>query len=407
MTLRRRNILTGAAFLAASAQNMRESAASELSVPDWTKKPGAPILTHPYGQPSAFEKKVVRRTATQLRSGQGSTLTPLASLRGIITPGGLHFERHHGGVPDIDPTRHSLMVHGLVDRSMQFSLDDLHRLPSVSRIHFIECSGNTGSEWTKATRTDVQGTHGLLSCSEWTGVPLSILLAETGFARDARWILAEGADGAAMSRSIPLAKALDDVIVAYAQNGEAIRPEQGYPLRLICPGYEGNTHIKWLRRLKLGRYPFYTREETSKYTDLMPDGKARAFSLTMGVKSVIVRPSGGMKLSSRGLLEINGLAWSGHGKITRVDVSTDGGRTWTNARLDGMVLRKCLTKFTLPWVWNGESSILQSRAFDDSGNIQETRQTLHNRYGDNLYYHNNAIQSWSVSESGDVSNVFI
>lgn len=407
MTLNRRKMLTGTALLATLSQKSKKSEAAELDIPSWTREPGAPILKKAYGTPSSFEKDVVRRTWTKMRGGQGSTLTPLASLRGIITPGGLHFERHHAGVPDIDPAQHSLVVHGLVSQPMRFSLDDLHRLPSVSRICFIECSGNTGTEWTKATRADVQSTHGLLSCSEWTGVPLSYILGETGMEANARWVLAEGADGAAMSRSIPLKKALDDVIVAYAQNGEALRSEQGYPLRLICPGYEGNMNIKWLRRLKLGQYPFYTREETSKYTDLMPDGKARQFSFTMGVKSVIVRPSGGMKLTSPGLQEINGLAWSGHGKITKVYVSTDGGKTWIAARLDGLILDKCLTRFTLPWVWNGQKAILQSKAYDEAGNFQETRQVLHARYGDNLYYHNNGIQSWLVSETGDITNVFI
>ncbi|EFG84586.1 sulfite dehydrogenase [Novacetimonas hansenii] len=407
MTLNRRKLLTRTVLFSTLFQKNKTSEAADLDIPSWTREPGAPILKNPYGKPSSFEKDVVRRTFTKMRGGQGSTLTPLASLHGIITPGGLHFERHHAGVPEIDPAQHALVVHGLVDQPMRFSLDDLHRLPSVSRLCFIECSGNTGTEWTKATRTDVQSTHGLLSCSEWTGVPLPYILAETGIKADARWILAEGADGAAMSRSIPLAKGLDDVIVAYAQNGEALRPEQGYPLRLICPGYEGNMNIKWLRRLKLGQYPFYTREETSKYTDLLPDGKARQFSFTMGVKSVIVRPSGGMKLSSPGLQEINGLAWSGHGKITKVHVSIDGGKQWTPARLDGLVLDKCLTRFTLPWVWNGQKTILQSKAYDEAGNVQETRQVLRARYGDNLYYHNNGIQSWLVSESGDISNVFI
>ncbi len=285
----------------------------------------------------------------------------------------------------------------------------LRRFPSVSRLLFIECSGNGLTEWSKPTMRTVQETHGLTSTSEWTGVPLSTLLAEVAPRGNARWLLAEGADGAAMTRSIPMDKALKDCLIAYGQNGEAIRPEQGYPIRLIVPGWEGNTHIKWLRRLEVSDAPFMTREETSKYTDLMPDGRARQFTFEMEAKSVITSPSGGMRIDDRGFREITGLAWSGRGTIRRVDVSVDGGRTWRQAALQQPVLPLCHTRFRLPWRWNGEDAILQSRAVDDTGYVQPTIEQLVSVRGLNgplgSVYHLNGIQSWRVSTDGSVSNV--
>ena len=253
-----------------------------------------------YGSRSQFEKAVRVRYPTPNENTSWS-LTPLAALVGNLTPSGLHFERHHGGIPTIDPDRHSLVVHGLVGTPKRFSMDDLRRLPSVTRKHFIECSGNGLTEWKKPTLKTVQGTHGLLSTSEWTGVLFSTLAREVGLKEGGTWVLAEGADAAVMTRSIPLEKLLKDGIIAYGQNGEAIRPEQGYPVRLLLPGYEGNTHIKWLRRLEVSDKPFMTREETSKYTDLMADGRARQFSLDMDAKSVITFPSGDMRLPGPGI----------------------------------------------------------------------------------------------------------
>ena len=291
-----------------------------------------------------------------------------------------------------------------MDRPLAFTLDDLVRFPSVSRIHFLECSGNTPmwsngkAEWT------AQETHGLLSGAEWTGVPLSTVLAEVGLKPEARWILAEGADGAAMTRSIPIEKALDDAILAYAQNGERLRPEQGYPLRLFLPGFEGNMSVKWLRRLKIGDRPFDTREETSKYTDLVLGGKARRFNFAMEVKSVVIAPSGGQKLKTHGAREIVGLAWSGHGRIRRVDVSLDGGATWRPAQLQEPVLPKALTRFTLPWRWAGEPAVIASRAEDEFGFIQPTRDRLLTERGSNSRYHYNAIHGWRLASDGSVVN---
>jgi len=280
------------------------------NVPEWMKSQGAPILTPPYGLPSPYEKNVVRQQrGHRPTQTAATTLTPLQDLSGIITPNGLHFERHHGGVPAIDPDQHRLMVHGLVERPLIFTMNDLTRFPSVSRIHFIECSGN-GSWEALAPSATAQESRGLVSCCEWTGVPLATVLAEAGVKPEAAWVLAEGADAVAMTRSIPIGKAMDDALLAYAQNGERLRPEQGYPLRLVLPGFEGNMSIKWLRRLKVGDQPFQTREETSQYTDLMPGGTARQFTFVMEANSVITFPSGGQQLRGQGFYEISGLAWS-------------------------------------------------------------------------------------------------
>lgn len=361
-----------------------------------------------YGTRSQFEDAVRWRYPTATRESSW-TMTPLESGHGMVTPSGLHFERHHGGIPTIDPARHSLVIHGMCDTPRKYGMADLKRFPSVSRFHFIECSGNGLTEWREPTLKSVQGTHGLTSTSEWTGVPLSTLLREVGVQDGAAWILAEGADAAVMTRSVPIDKAWKDAIIAYGQNGEALRPEQGYPLRLILPGFEGNTHIKWLRRLEISDMPFMTREETSKYTDLLPDGKARQFSYTMEAKSVITFPSGEMKLPGPGFYEVTGLAWSGRGRVKRVEVSTDGGKTWQIAELQDPVLPVCHTRFRLPWQWDGRPAILQSRCQDETGYVQPTiaqlveARGLNGKFGS--IYHLNGIQSWAVASDGSVSNV--
>jgi sulfane dehydrogenase subunit SoxC len=291
-----------------------------------------------------------------------------------------------------------------VDRPLIFTIDDIMRFPSVSRIYFLECSGNTPEYHDAKPNWTPQDTHGLLSCCEWTGVPLSTLLAEVGVQFAAKWVLAEGADAAALTRSVPIAKALDDALIAYAQNGERLRPEQGYPLRLFLPGFEGNMSVKWLRRLKLGDQPFETREETSKYTDLMPGGKARQFTFVMEAKSVITRPAGGQQLHAPGFHEITGLAWSGHGLIRRVDVSTDGGVTWQAATLQEPVLPKCLTRFRLPWTWQGGQADLQSRAVDETGYVQPSKNALLDVRGMNSHCHFNAVQAWRIGPDGAVTN---
>lgn len=377
------------------------------AVPAWTRSLGRGVVSNPYGKPADFEKDVVRRTVPWLTADAISSIsmTPLHKLKGIITPNGLVFERYHAGIPDINPDEHRLIIHGLVDRPLIFTMDDLRRFPGVSEIKFLECPANGGMEWRGPQMEGVQFTHGMLSCCEWTGVRLSTLLAEVGVKPEGSWLLAEGADGAAMARSIPMEKALDDAIVVYAQNGEALRPEQGYPLRLLNPGWEGNTSIKWLRRLEIGDQPWHLREETSKYTDLLADGRARKFTFVQECNSVITSPSPEIPWRRPGWYEIEGLAWSGRGTIRAVDISLDGGVTWRTAQLKGLVLAKALTRFSLMFQWQGERLLLQSRAIDDTGYIQPTLQQLRKQRGVNSIYHKNSIHTWQVDNDGSVHNV--
>jgi sulfane dehydrogenase subunit SoxC len=380
------------------------------NVPEWTKTLGPGVAEKPYGAPSPFEKHVIRRNVEWLTATEQSSInfTPLPDLDGIITPSGLCFERHHAGVPEIDPAQHRLIIHGLVERPLIFTMDDLVRFPSVSRVLFLECPANGGMEWKGAQMDGCQFTHGMVHCCEWTGVRLSTLLAEAGVKPEAAWLLAEGADGAAMTRSIPLAKALEDCLVCYSQNGERIRPEQGYPVRLMVPGWEGNVNVKWLRRLKLGDRPWHHREETSKYTDLMPDGKARQFTFVMDANSVITAPCPEKPMKfGKGFHEIRGLAWSGRGRIKRVDVSMDGGHNWQTASLQEPVLSQALTRFRLPWTWDGAPALLQSRAIDETGYVQPTIDQLRKARGVQSIYHKNAVQTWRVNADGTVNNVQI
>ncbi|MGO9422582.1 sulfite dehydrogenase [Roseiarcus sp.] len=382
-------------------------AADDEALPRQTA-PGADVMTPPYGLPSVYEAGVVRRERTggspyPTRKAAAS-LTPLQDLHGVITPNGLHYERHHSGVPAIDPNDHRLLIHGEVERPMIFSVVDILRFPAVSRICFLECSGNTQNWGEPVAQYTVQDTHGLLSCCEWTGAPLKAVLEEVGVRPEALWMLAEGGDAAAMTRSIPVEKAFDDALLAYAQNGEKLRPEQGYPLRLLLPGFEGNTNVKWLRRLKFGRKPWQTREETSKYSWVMPDGSVRQFNFVMEAKSVVTSPSGGQRLRDRGYYEISGLAWSGRGKIEKVDVSIDGGASWTQASLQEPILPKCLTRFRAPWRWTGEAAVLTSRATDETGYVQPSRDELLKERDARSYYHYNGMQRWRVADDGVVSN---
>ena len=396
--------LTGAA-----ASSVQAAEPIGAGFPSWVTIPGAPFRG--YGQPSKFEEKVQRALTPgygTLAPGTGTSRTPLQSLTGTITPSGLHFERHHNGVPAIDPAQHQLLIHGMVTKPLVFTVAALLRYPTISRTCFIECAGNSGANTLpKAPQTSCGVIHGLVSCSEWTGVPLALLLDEAGIDPGATWLLAEGADSAAMSRSVPLERSLDEAMIALYQNGERIRPEQGYPLRLLLPGWEGNMSVKWLRRLKLTDGPTHTKDETSKYSDLMPDGKARQFTFGMAVKSVITQPSGGMTMQGAGLYEIAGLAWSGAGRITKVEVSTDGGANWKEATLQAPVLPKALTRFRLAWEWDGAPAMLQSRATDDKGDVQHTRGTWTAQYSPAHRYHNSMIQTWVVNADGSVNNVYL
>ena len=358
-----------------------------------------------YGERSPFELAMRRVRGSRYEQAAGS-LTPLQDLHGSLTPSALHFERHHAGIPAIDPSQHRLLIDGLVDRPLVFTMAELQRLPAVTRGYFVECSGNGRVKWSPAVPgTDAQAAFGMTSCSEWTGVPVSALLREAGVRPDASWLVAEGADACRMTRSVPLDKALDDTLVAYGQNGEALRPAQGYPLRLLLPGWEGNICVKWLRHLRLVDRSYRTREETSKYTDLMPNGKARQFTFVMDAKSVITRPSGGQRLDGPGFYQISGLAWSGRGRVRRVEVSTDGGGSWAEAQLQEPVLPLAHTRFRVDWSWDGSETTLASRCIDETGDIQPTRAALIAVRGTRSSYHNNAIQGWRVRPDGMVENV--
>ncbi len=379
-----------------------------LELPAHTRSLGQPVAARGYGLPSTWEKNLQRRESPGLTrvSAASVSFTPLQGTFGIITPNGLHFERHHQGWYDIDPSGHRLMVMGMVREPRVFTMDDLMRLPAVSRIHFIECGANTGMEWGNVAVPTVQYTHGMLSCCEYTGVLLSTLLDLVGAdTQRGRYLLAEGADGSSMTRTISMQAALDDVMVAWAMNGEMLRPENGYPLRLVVPGVQGVSWVKYLRRLEVGDQPFHTKDEVIHYVDLMPDGTHRQFTSLQEVKSVITTPSGGQVLLDRGYYNITGLAWSGRGRIRRVDVSTDGGRNWRTARLESPVLSKALTRFNIDWVWDGAPAVLQSRAIDETGHVQPKINQLRAVRGTRSIYHNNAIQSWKVSETGEVFNV--
>jgi sulfane dehydrogenase subunit SoxC len=408
---RRRFLKGSVALLGASGlvtSGSKEAGAVEPpDVPPWMKSPGAGF--NEYGVPSQHESKVTR---TLIRSqpgttGSGAARTPLEALDGTLTPSGLHFERSHSGVPDIDPDKHRLLIHGMVKRPLIFTVDALLRYPMVSRIHFLECAGNSQLLYQPTPPSLTAGqTHGLVSCSEWTGVPLRLLLEEAGVDPGAPWILAEGADSAAMSRSVPMAKAMDDAMLALFQNGERLRPENGYPVRLFLPGWEGNMSVKWLRRLKVVPAPIMTKDETSRYTDLQADGKSLMFTYPMEVKSVITRPSHGMTLKGAGFYQISGIAWSGGGTITRVEVTSDGGRTWTAAPLSPPVLPRALTRFRLRWRWDGSASVLKSRATDDTGAVQPERDRFIADHGSNAIFHCNAIQAWGVAATGEVKHVY-
>ena len=407
--LHRRAFLKGGALFAGSAAVVAAGASLAanpvgLESPPWMTAPGSPFTG--YGVPASAEEVVQRSfNLNPARPGTGASRTPHHLLNGTITPNGLHFERHHNGVPDIDAAQHQLVIHGLVERPLIFNLESLSRYPMESHFRFVECAGNSGAaSGATPPQRDVQAIHGLLSCAEWTGVPLGVLLDEAGILPEADWILVEGADSAAMSRSIPLEKALGDTLLALYQNGEAIRPEQGYPMRLVVPGFQGNLNVKWVRRIQLTNGPTHTKDETSKYSELMPDGTTRQFWLEHGVKSFIVRPSFGINLQGPGYYEINGLAWSGAGAITRVEVSADGGGSWADAALGEPALPKALTRFRLPWQWSGQPVVLMSRATDDHGNVQPTHDAWRSQFAPGQFYMYNGIQSWAVAESGEVAN---
>ena len=409
----------GAAVAAGAARGASNPVPAEggdpniLTLPEHSKGLGQAVATDGYGRPSRFEANVQRRQSPGLtQTNQASvSFAPLQSLFGIVTPSGLHFERHHQGWWDVDPSKHRLMINGsdekIVRTPMVFTMDELMRLPSVSRFHFIECGANSGMEWGNVAVPTCQYTHGMLSCSEFTGVPLKVLLDMAGGDyKRGRYVPGEGAGGSSMTRTVPMELVESgEVFVAYGQNGEMLRPENGYPLRLVVPGVQGVSWVKYLRRIEVGDQPYGTKDEAIHYVDLMPDGRHRQYTSLQECKSVVTTPSGGQVMLDKGYYNISGLAWSGRGKVRKVDVSVDGGRTWRSARLESPVMSKCLTRFNLDWTWDGRPALIQSRATDDTGYVQPTYRQLRAVRGTRSIHHNNSVQTWLVTESGEVRNV--
>ncbi len=402
---------TGAAIAGgASAHAQQEPEKVITKLPDWTQSLGQGVDAAPYGMPSKYEADVVRRNVEWLTASPESSVnfTPLHNLEGIITPNGLCFERHHGGIAEVKPADFRFMINGLVDKPMVFTIDDLKRFPRENKIFFLECAANSGMEWRGAQLNGCQFTHGMIHNVMYTGVSLKRVLEEAGLKTNAKWVMPEGGDSAGMNRSVPLFKALDDCMLAYAMNGEALRPEQGYPLRLVVPGWEGNMWVKWIRRIEVGDMPWHAREETSKYTDLMENGKARRFTWEMDCKSVITNPSPQAPLAhKKGFTVLSGCAWSGRGTVQRVDVTVDGGKNWHQARIDGPSLDKSMHRFYYEFDWDGSPLLLQSRATDSTGYVQPTKDELRKARGFSSIYHNNGIQTWHIKQNGEVENVEI
>ncbi|WP_434052769.1 MAG: sulfite dehydrogenase [Roseibium sp.] len=412
----RRSFLKGSVAIAgasvAGAASASEADPLITEVQDWASITGAGVDETPYGMPISFEKDVVRRNVEWLTASPISSInfTPIHALDGTITPQGCAFERHHSGAIELRKEDYRLMINGLVDKPLVFHYADLERFPRENHVYFCECAANTGMEWAGAQLNGAQFTHGMIHNMEYTGVSLRTLLNEAGLGAAGelkdKWVYVEGADASSNGRSIPMEKALDDVLVAFKANGEALRMEHGYPVRLVVPGWEGNMWVKWLRRIEVTDMAVESREETSKYTDVYEDGTARKWTWVMDAKSVITSPSPQMPIShGKGPLVISGLAWSGHGKITRVDVSRDGGITWETARLGKQGDTKALTRFYLDIDWDGNPMLLQSRAMDETGYVQPNKEQLRAMRGENAVYHNNCIQTWFVDENGIAENV--
>ncbi|MEA3288751.1 MAG: sulfite dehydrogenase [Campylobacterota bacterium] len=432
--------VAAASVIAPSA--VRASAAGEgdpaiMHHPKWGQSWGDPVTKNLYGIPSAYEHNNTRRYTALLASGNeraSIAVTPIHESEGIITPNGLFFSRCHGGTAHVDPKEFRLMINGLVDKPIVLTLDQLKRYPRVTRTHFIECPANGGQEWRRPQYNSLQFAKGFMSCAEWTGVYIKTILEDLGLKPSAKWMLAEGSDNSEMGRSLPIDKVLDDAMLVWGQNGEALRPEQGYPLRLLVPGWEGNLCVKWLKRLEFSDEPWYAKEETSKYTALKPDGKALQHFYANEVNSTVVTPScekPWTDLKDGDMVEIEGLAWSGMGTITNVDLSFDGGNNYVEANIKGLVLPKCWTRWSYMHKYKkGEKLLLTSRAMDDAGFIQPTvDQEL---YGEDVtaeyleaaikdhskadknkgmgvesVYHRNAVETWEVNEKGEVNHVQI
>ena len=401
-TMKRRSLLKGSLILSSGVLSHKLFAQSKISP---NRVIGSPALDQAYGQISDTS---LFRTLVPGDQFNARSVSPLSQLMGAITPSGLHFERHHAGVPQIEPSGHKLLVQGKKGLAKIFTMQEIKRYPQRTIPAFIECSGNSSDIWKDEPQLQtVDMLHGMTSQSFWTGVPLSYFLEAIKAPKEGAWIIAEGNDAASLARSIPIEKCWADGLLAYGQNGEPIRAEQGYPLRLLLPGWEGNCQVKWLSRLELSDKPAYSYQETAKYSDLYKDGKARLFTFAMDVKSVITYPSGNMRVSDKGFHEIRGIAWSGRGTIESVEVSTDSGRSWVKATLEQPVLPHSHTRFFFPWFWNGKETTIISRATDSSGERQVSRSELINSRGNKAYYHCNCTQAWKIKTSGEVENTYV
>ncbi|MFC3153202.1 sulfite dehydrogenase [Litoribrevibacter euphylliae] len=408
---RRKFLKSGATFLSVLAASSASSAAQTDVFDDHPKHMKIPgVASELYGEPSKYESHVKRLPEHVYGSSIiTAAFTPIDQLNGIITPAGLHFVVHHNGIPDIEPSDHEFKIHGLVHKPLKWSVESLLNYPMVSRVHFLECAGNSGPNVIADAPMDMTcgQIHGQISGSLWTGVPLKYLLDEVGIKPNGKWAMCEGADSGNHVRNIPLQKLYDDAIIALYQNGERIRPDQGYPMRLFVPGYEGNMNVKWLHRMEISDIPSQSKDEQSLYADITADERVKQYSFNMEVKSVITKPSGKQQLPMSGFYEISGFAWSGRGKVQKVEVSADGGKTWALAHLEGPIMSKSLTRFTIPWRWNGQKAIILSRAMDEYGNTQPTRQEWVSRYARYSHGHNNSINAWLVSNNGRVSNFYV
>ncbi|WP_345988347.1 sulfite dehydrogenase [Sulfurimonas sp. HSL1-2] len=402
--------IAGAGMLSGT-RAMAEDDPVIMNTPDWGHKIGYPVTKNRYGMPSPYEHNITRRNAQLLSSGNWQAsiaMCPIQDLSGIMTPNGLFFSRCHGGIPTINPNEWRLMIHGLVEKPLVLTLEQLKRYPNVSRIHFVECPANGGPEWRGPQFNSIQFAKGMMSNAEWTGVYLKDILKDLGLKPSAKWMLAEGIDSSHMGRTVPVDKVLDDAMIVWGQNGEALRPEQGYPVRLLLPGWEGNLCVKWLGRLEFAAEPFYAKEETAKYTALKPSGKAIQHFYANEVNSIITSPcpeKPWTDLKAGDMVEIEGLAWSGMGTIEGVDVSFDGGNNWVEAKLKGLVLPKSWTRFSFMYKYEGKPLILASRARDDAGYIQPTIDQETAVMGVESVYHRNGIATWEVTAEGKVNNV--
>jgi len=406
--------VTAGALLGNSSLSAKELGEKQiLDIPEWSSKLGEKTTKYPYGVPSPYEHNNVRRQHSLLSSGDEYatvTMTPLHESEGIITPNGLFFTRNHGGTAHIDPKEWRLMIHGLVEKEIVLTLDQLKKYPSETRIYFIECPANGSTGWRGPQFNNLQFMKGMMSCAAWTGVMLKTVLKDLGLKPNAAWMLSEGMDNASNPRTIPVEKALDDAMLVWGQNGEALRPEQGYPVRLLVPGWEGNLNTKWLKRLEFSDSPWHSKEETSKYTMLQKSGKAIRYFWVNEINSVITSPcpqKPWTDLEIGDMVEIEGLAWSGHGTIKGVDISFDGGDNFVEASLKGLVLPKAWTRFSYIYKWDGKPILLSSRAYDDAGNVQPTIDQETSAVGVESIYHRNPMVTWEVASNGEVNNVHV